>query len=399
MRYSNVVYMLMGIGTLLATDAATAQSRLRQLRDRLDRGRTAEQRDSRDSKSGPSRNQGQKSPSGGSSRTTDPRQGKSLAKVDWTVTAIRGGDDALMATIQNLGFTTAPATDVQIIVKDRITGVVRATKNTRVGQIEAGKVARVRMQSLPLGNSITFVTVDPFGRVAEGNETNNFRSATFNAPNVSPNPNDRADLIVSGLQARGNQLLVQVTNAGRAPSTAAQVNIVVRGRDGRLLKTTSVRVRPLKIGHIAQMYVRNLVLDDVKVVATVDPENRVPERNERNNVKELSIGNQTQFAPDLIITNIQFKRQRKEVWYTVRNVGPVAQKQDVSLTVKSYFGPGNLVERSAKRVSRLNSGQSVALRWNVAQLNSGMQFEGVLDVSNRLPEQNEGNNRKVVTFN
>lgn len=404
MRNFTATLILMGFGAFLPINSATAQSRLQQLRDRIGQ----QQQPQRDNSQGPRRNRirdrvgqgrGTQNRAAQNSKTGNAQRNLSLAKVDWTVTALQGGDDALMASIQNLGFLTAPATDVQFIVKDRITGAVRTTKNARVGQLKPGQTARVRVHSLPLGNAVAFATVDPFSRVAEGNEANNFKSATFDAPATPQDPNDRADLIVSGLQAQGNTLLVQVVNAGRAPSTAAPVNIEIHSRDGRLQEAKSARVRPLKIGEIAQLHLRNLVLDDVKVIATVDPEDRVPERNERNNVKEISIGNQTQFAPDLIITDIQFNRQRKQVWYTVRNVGPVAQTQDVSLTVKSFFGAGKQVERYAMRVSRLNSGQSVSLRWDVEQLNNGMQFEGVLDVSNRLPEQNETNNRRVETFN
>jgi len=269
----------------------------------------------------------------------------------------------------------------------------------RVAPMDVNGVVRVRVHSLPLGNSVVFVTVDPNHQIIEANEQNNQQSATFGAPSVPSDPNQRADLVISEIQAQGNLLLIHVTNVGRARSGAAPVNIVIRRSDGRLQDTKSGRIQSLEPNGIGRINIRNVVFDDVKVIATVDPETLVPERNERNNTRQTSIGNQTQFAPDLTITDIMFKREQKEFWFVVRNVGPVAQNQDVSLTVKSYFGPGNVVERTALRVCRINTGQTIWHRWTVERLNSGMQFEGVLDVSNRLPEQKENNNRRIETFN
>ena len=384
--------LLTALVTIVSANTTQAQLRLNKLRGR---GVQANQGTSQ-AQSSPARRNGQTKVA---TREAAVPLKRNLPKHDLGITGLRGADDSLMTTVQNQGFVTSPATQLKIVVKDRITGQIRATKTARVNPIEPNRVARVRMSLLPLGNSIVFATVDPNNQIVEANEQNNSQSATFGTNPVPTDPNQRADLIVSGLQAKGNQLVIQVTNAGRAPSGAALVNIVIRGRDGRLQSTKSGRVQALKVGHIGQLYIRNLVLDDVKVTVTVDPENRVPERNERNNTKQLTVANQTQFAPDLIITDIMFKRQQKEVWFAVRNVGPVAQTQDVSLTLKSYFGPGNVVERTSKRISRLNTGQTAWQRWTVERLNSGMQFEGVLDVSNRLPEQNENNNRRVATFN
>ena len=322
-----------------------------------------------------------------------------LPKHDLAVTALKGADDALMTTVTNHGFIRSPATRLRIVIKDRLTGKTRSAKFARVGPIEPNRVARVRLNSLPLGNSVVFVTVDPDGEIIEANEQNNSGSITVAASPVPSDTNQRADLFVQQLKAKGNVLLVYVANGGRSSSSAALVNVVLRDRNGRLQDTKSLRVRPLKVGEITQHSVRNVVLDDVTVIATVDPENRVPERNEQNNTAQIRLANQTQYAPDLIVTDVRFERQQKEVWFAVRNVGPVAQNQDVSLTVKSYFGPGNVVERTAMRVSRINSGQTQWYRWTVEQLNAGMQFEGVVDISNRLPEQNERNNRRIETFN
>lgn len=382
--------ILAALMAVLTTNLSHAQFNLRQRRGRkAEVNQTAEQQPSRSDRRG---------------RLTraNPRQSggkkRDLPKYDFAITGIKGADNALMTTVQNQGFVRSPATTLNIVVKDRITGRVRTTKTARVGPIEPNRVARVRVSPISIGNSFVQVTVDPSNQIAEANEQNNSSASTFAAPSTPTDPNQRADLIVSGLQAKGNLLQIHVTNAGRARSGASAVNVVVRRRDRRLQDTKSVRVSPLKVGGITAVTVRNVVLDNVTVTATVDAENLVPERNERNNTRQITVGNQTEFAPDLKIIDIQFKPQQKEVWFAVRNVGPVAQTQDVSLTVKSFFGPGNLVERSALRVSRLNTGQTVWQRWRVERLNSGMQFEGVLDVSNRLPEQNENNNRRVETF-
>lgn len=375
--------------SLLLTSASQAQLRLKRGKNLRDRQSTSQKQ----------RSSSRVSESKAANTKDAKANRRDLAKYDFVVTALKGGDNALMTTVKNQGFLSTPESVLSIVVKDRVTGQIRITKTARVAPIESGKVARVRVYPLAIGNSTVQVTVDPANQVPESNEQNNSRFATFAAPTVPTDPNQRADLIVSGLQANGNVLLIQVTNAGRARSGSVPINVVVRGNDGRLRATRTARLGALDVGAIGRVNLRNLVLDDVKVTATVDPDNLVPERNERNNTRQITVANQTEYAPDLKITDIMFKRDQKEVWFSVRNVGPVAQNQDVSLTVKSYFGPGNLVERSALRISRLNTGQSTWHRWNVKQLNSGMQFEGILDISNRLPEQNENNNRRVETFN
>ncbi len=324
---------------------------------------------------------------------------RDLPKVDLTVTAITGRDNNLMVTVKNLGFQQSPAAQLQVVVKDRLTGQTRTTKMANVQRLQSGGVQRVRLAAMAIGNSQVFATVDPRGQITESNERNNSKAATIDAGSGAPPPRQRPDLHFTGVQPKGNLLSVSLTNMGKTRSKGTLLNIVIRGRDGRLRDTKSMNVRPLNAGETTRMTVRNVLLSDVRVILTVDPENLVAESNERNNTTAINVDNQTEYAPDLKITDIMFKPQQKEVWFQVRNVGPVAQNQDVSLTVKAYFGPGNLVQRSALRVGSLNTGQHTWHRWSVNQLNTGMQFEGELDVGNRLPEQNENNNRRVETFN
>ena len=208
------------------------------------------------------------------------------------------------------------------------------------------------------------------------------------------------DLAVISVRQSNNSLRVRVMNRGRTTAPATTLKIQARDyNNGRIRFDRSLPVRSLQPNQAINMVTRTNTLNEVNVYATIDSQNRVIEPNERNNVGTLQIGNQTEYTVDLKVTEIRFDYAKREVWVGVRNVGPVALDRAVSVSLRSYLGPGNRVESHIRRVGRINTGQTTFARFSLRQMQPGMQFEAVVDPSNNLPEVSERNNRLVKTFN
>ena len=210
----------------------------------------------------------------------------------------------------------------------------------------------------------------------------------------------KADLTLDSLQFKGNVVSAVVRNKGGIQAPASQVRIELRSTaNGQVVKTQTTRVSAIAPGKTSNVRFHGLPLDNVKVIVTADVGGAVGESNEGNNRAVLNIGQQRQNVPDLVVTQIRFDATNKIVWAVVRNVGPGKLTGKTSLQLQSYFGPGNRVERKSQRVGPLNPGTQTNIPFNVQQMNIGMQFEAIVDRQNDLPEQNERNNRKTVTYN
>ncbi len=208
------------------------------------------------------------------------------------------------------------------------------------------------------------------------------------------------DLAVTSVRQNHNSLRIRVVNMGRTAAPATKLRVQVRDyNSGRVVLDRALPVRSLMPQQSVNMLMRTGTLNEVNVYATIDSEYKVIEPNERNNVGTLQIGNQTERAVDLKISNIRFDSTKKEVWVAVQNVGPVPLNRSVTVRLRSYFGPGNRLESHVRRVRQINTGQRIYTRFNVERMDVGMQFEAIVDPSNALPEQNEQNNKRLKTFN
>lgn len=208
------------------------------------------------------------------------------------------------------------------------------------------------------------------------------------------------DLAVTSVRQSNNSLRIRVMNLGRASAPSTKLRVQVRDYNtGRVVDDRTLPVRSLTPNQAVNMLMRTGTLNEVNVYATIDSEYKVIEPNERNNVGTLQIGNQTEFTIDLKISEIRFDRSKKEVWVAVRNVGPVPLNRAASVSLRSYFGPGNRVESHIRRVRQINSGEKIFTRFSVERMEVGMQFEAIVDPSNALPETSEQNNKLMKTFN
>lgn len=185
--------ILLATVALLFDTTAQAQSRLQKLRDRFGDAQQTSEQTKNTTRENPiqkrlrdRQSRGTKGSTVSNTNTTKnvatkQATNRDLPKYDFAITGIRGSDDALMVTVQNQGFLATPANQVQVTIKDRVTGQVRTSRTVRVAPMEPNKVVRVRMASLPLGNSVVHAVIDPYSQVAEANEQNNLQTATFDA--------------------------------------------------------------------------------------------------------------------------------------------------------------------------------------------------------------------------
>mgnify|MGYP002624803219 CR=1 FL=1 len=230
--------------------------------------------------------------------------------------------------------------------------------------------------------------------------SSNQANANGNAGNRSNKSIPHIDLAVTSVRQNNNSLRIRVMNQGRSSAPSTKLRVQVRNYNtGRVVLDRTLPVKSLTPNQSVNMLMRTGTLNEVNVYATIDSEYRVIEPNERNNVGTLQIGNQTEYAVDLKISEIRFDRAKKEVWVAVRNVGPVPLNRSASVSLRSYFGPGNRVESHIRRVRQINSGQKIFTRFSVEQMKVGMQFEAIVDPSNALPETSERNNKLTKTFN
>lgn len=322
-------------------------------------------------------------------------------RPDLVVSAMSASGDALFVTVQNNGNQFSPETTLRIDVKQRPGGQILVTKQQRVARLDPGQSSRYQIHRLPLGNVTVLATADSIGQAQESNEGNNQRTITTNPDPTSPAPPslDRPDLIFTVLANDGHILKMSILNTGRVDSTPTTVQVTIRGRDGRVQDVKTSRVPAIRAGKTLRKELHNVVLNDVKVTATIDPEGLVTEVGETNNTRTLEVGDQTRFAADLVVVNIRFDRVNDEVIVFIRNAGNAKFGRRVLLGLDSFFGPGNQVDRLRSGVACPEPGQQAAVRFKPSRLNSGMQFKATIDVGNDVPEPNETNNVFQTTFN
>jgi hypothetical protein len=129
-----------------------------------------------------------------------------------------------------------------------------------------------------------------------------------------PRPGDAAlpDLTVSRLAAEPDALVITVTNIGRAPSPLTRLDVTLRRQSSGLVLGTQVcRVLPLAVGQSVEIRLRSLPLDDVYILAFVDPLSEVAEMSELNNNQTLTIAPRP-IPPQVLHDEAQWQQPGRE---------------------------------------------------------------------------------------
>lgn len=226
-------------------------------------------------------------------------------------------------------------------------------------------------------------------------QQSNAKSNRANQPN-DPQFQPKPDLCLVYVIDQGNTARIFIQNRGQRRSTATTVKFHVTPIGPGKQIRRDYDLGPLEPNGTKFINVRGLPLSNVDLFALVDPFDKVQESNENNNIAMHRVDDQITKAADLAVTKIQFFPDKKQVWVTVHNYGrKVVRDAPIHLTAK--FGL-NTNERMRNRIKNLKPGTFQIFRFFPQQMLRGTQFVAEADLNNDLPEQNEGNNRKVATF-
>ncbi len=209
----------------------------------------------------------------------------------------------------------------------------------------------------------------------------------------------KGDLVVERVYQAGDSLGVNIRNGGgiRTPDTNMQIQ-VKRRTDGRVLETKNARVRALEPGAQASIRHHGLNLNNVLVVVTVDPQNRVGESNERNNTGQLTVATRPggppapRPLPDLFVSEL--RSQGNVLYLTVSNKGTAASRETTaSIVIRSRVGAPE--QRKSARIRALNPGERSQTRLHNVTLSNVVVTVGI-DPNRQVRESNKGNNGKQL---
>lgn len=322
--------------------------------------------------------------------------------ADLTVTSLssnassyNAGDTiTVTATLKNQGLRSAGGFYVSLTSADL------STQTRYVSSLGAGGSTTVSFTytapSLSSTRDISVTaTADSTGAVAESNESNNTRSASFRVVALP-------DLIVSALSANkteyqtGDAITVTATIRNQGQSGAGGFYVSLTSPD---LTTQNKYVSSLAAGSsttVSFSYTAPSFTSTktVTVTATADSTGAIAESNEGNNTRSTSF---TVLAlPDLTVTALSGDKSLYEagdtitVSATVKNIGPTsAAATTVRLTVPN-------IGTFSTSLSALSAGASRTVTFTFTAPTSlnpqSITITAYADPDNRIAESNEGNN-------
>ncbi|MEM9354300.1 MAG: CARDB domain-containing protein [Planctomycetota bacterium] len=209
----------------------------------------------------------------------------------------------------------------------------------------------------------------------------------------------KGDLIVERVYQAGDALGVTIRNGGgvRTPDTNMQIQIK-RRTDGRVLETKNARVGALEPGARASIRRHGMNLNNVLVVVTVDPQNRVGESNEGNNTGQMTVAARPggppapRPLPDLFVSEL--RRQGNVLILTVANKGTAASRATTThIRIASRVGKPDVIKTG--NVRALKPGERAQTKFHNVVLDNVVVTVGI-DPRRQIKESNKGNNGKQL---
>lgn len=226
----------------------------------------------------------------------------------------------------------------------------------------------------------------------------NFLQPNRDRPTARRDPNDpqfqpKPDLVAVYVIDEGNTAQIFVQNRGKVRSGATTMRLLIAPLGGGQTSVRSFQLAPLDPGGTKLLSVRGLALSNVSLFVHVDFGNKIAESDESNNTARHTVEDQITGAADLAITKMQFFRDEKQVWVTLRNNGrkPV-RRTTIRLESKIGLGTNDIMHHTAKN---LKPGSFQIFRFFPKTMLPGMEFDARVDLNNEVPETNERNNRLV----
>lgn len=205
-----------------------------------------------------------------------------------------------------------------------------------------------------------------------------------------------ADLAVTSITHRGDTVDVTVKNVGTrgAPMTELRVS-VTRLSDNRRLVTQTIRIRNL-LPQDSQVYqFQSMPMDEVKVIAFVDPNSRVKELSEQNNTRLTIFQRQNAVWPDYAIQRI-FPRPNG-VRVDLVNFGTVNAPETVCLVTVRRNSDNATIRRVAVPVAAMAARGETSIFVAAAEV-SGTTVTVSVDPNRVVSEMKESNNTLQIPF-
>jgi len=234
-------------------------------------------------------------------------------------------------------------------------------------------------------------TADPDNTVTESDETNNAKTYTFSA--LTP------DLIIQEITwspthpSIGDTVTFTVTikNQGSSQADYSRVTYYINNT-----YLTSDSVNPIDAGAtVAETFTWTAQAGSHAIKAVADANNEVTESNETNNVKTYTLST---LAPDLIIQDITWspedpsKGDSIAFSVTIKNQGSARAG---SSRVTFYIDGSS---RGYQEVQRIDAGATATNTFTWTAQAGSHAIKAVTDLNDTVPESDEDNNEKTVTF-
>lgn len=309
---------------------------------------------------------------------------KSIYNADETVT--------VTATIRNQGLRSASGFYVALTSSDL------GTQTRYVSSLAPGGSTNVTF-SYTAGRyssdktiSIT-ATADSTGAVAESNESNNSRSASFRVLKYIPPLPDLTVTSLAGdkaLYEAGEAITITgtVKNSGYSPSAATTVRLTVQDIGTFSANVSALNAGASRIVTFTCTAPTSLTPQTVTMTATVDPNNQVEESNEGNNSRSGTISINA-LRPDIEIVNSTITD-----WYTGMDVTVSAVVRNntaqpvPSVTIRLSIGGASYTES----IPIAGNGSNLAVFRITVPATGSYTVRLIADPDGALNETDEGNN-------
>ena len=307
-------------------------------------------------------------------------------------------DDTVSVTVVvgNGGNKDVASSDVKLVIGSQVVG-------TKVAEaIPAGGSTTVTFtytvpDDAPAGTLDIVATVDPANEIKESNETNNTGTNTMQVEarlpdltivSVTPDP---------GVAQPGDtvKITVVVGNDGDRDVSSTEVALVIGGE-----VVGTLPVENLPAGETVTLVFEYTIPDSMpegtlNIVATVDPMNNIPEKDETNNTGTSSMKVEVKL-PDLTIASVTPQPSKAQpgdkvdIKVVVANQG---EKAVASTEVTLFVGSeavGTLPVQNVSAGGRAELSFSYAVPENMPE--GVLEIIAIVDPSNAIRESNENNN-------
>ena len=267
-----------------------------------------------------------------------------------------------------------------------------------VQEIAAGAtVTKTYLWTAQAGSHTIEVVADAENHVNESNESNNVKTTTVNSSSPLP-----PDLIIQDIvwspenPSTGDILTFTVTIKNQGSGKAIALPIACYIDDTYQDSAHINQIDPGAITTQTFTWTATASSHTVKVIA--DYNNIITESNETNNEKTLDFSVLIPPAPDLVIQGIDWSPVSPSIGdtvcftMTIKNQG----NDGASGSYISYYIDGDY--RGYHEVQEIAAGDIVTKAFTWDYLAGSHIFKVVVDMESEVPESNESNNERMVTF-